>query len=286
VVQVIRSVAGVREAVAEARRAGGGIGLVPTMGALHEGHLSLIRRAAADCALVVVSVFVNPTQFNDAADLAAYPRDEDRDVALAAGAGAHVAFMPEVEEVYPAGFATTIRIEGPLTETFEGAVRGPEHFWGVATVVTKLFTMVGPDVAYFGQKDAQQCAVVRRLVTDLNLPVEVAVCPTVREPDGLALSSRNVHLHGPDREQAIALVEALDAAEAAVRSGITDPAELTDVITKVMAARDVTADYAAIVDADTMAPLERIDRRTVIAVAGRVGPVRLLDNIVIDAPPT
>jgi pantoate--beta-alanine ligase len=255
------------------------------MGALHDGHLSLIQRAAADSDLVVVSVFVNPTQFNDASDLAAYPRDEDRDVAMAAQAGAHVVFTPAVEEVYPPGFATTVRIEGPLTEQFEGAARGPDHFWGVATVVTKLFSMVGPDAAYFGQKDAQQCAVVRRLVTDLNLPVEIVVCPTVREADGLAMSSRNVHLRGADREQALALIEALEAAEAAIRSGMTSAADLTDVITKVMATRDVTADYVAIADADTMAPVKRIDRRIVIAVAGRVGPVRLIDNIVIDAPP-
>jgi pantoate--beta-alanine ligase len=281
----MRSVPEVRAAVAGVRRSGGRVGFVPTMGALHTGHLSLIQRAAADSDFVVVSVFVNPTQFNDAADLAAYPRDEERDVALAAKAGAHVVFTPAVEDVYPDGFATTVRIEGTLTETFEGAARGPEHFWGVATVVSKLFAMVGPDAAYFGQKDAQQCAVVKRLVTDLNLPVEIVVCPTVREDDGLAMSSRNVHLRGSDRERAVALVEALDAAEAAVRSGMTDAGELREIVTKLMAARDLTADYVAIADADTMAPLERVDRRTVIAVAGPVGPVRLIDNIVIDPPP-
>jgi pantoate--beta-alanine ligase len=282
VVQVTRTVAEVRERVHAARRAGRRIGLVPTMGFLHEGHLSLIRRAATDCDDVVVSVFVNPTQFNDAADLAAYPRDEENDVALAASAGATMVFAPPVEEVYPAGFATTVELRGPITETFEGAVRGPEHFWGVATVVTKLFGMVQPDVAYFGQKDAQQCVVVTRLVTDLDLPVELVICPTVREPDGLAMSSRNVRLRGDDRDRALALVDGLDAADAAVRAGETDVAAVESVATKAMLARGVGPDYVAVVDATTLAPLERIAERSLILVAAHVGPVRLIDNAVLD----
>jgi pantoate--beta-alanine ligase len=278
VVQVTRTVAEVRESVRAARRAGRRIGLVPTMGYLHEGHLSLIRRATKDCDDVVVSVFVNPTQFSDAADLLAYPRDEERDVELAASAGATMVFAPPVEEVYPAGFATTVELRGPITETFEGAVRGPEHFWGVATVVTKLFGMVQPDFAYFGQKDAQQCVVVTRLVTDLDLPVELVVCPTVREDDGLAMSSRNVRLRGDDRDQALALVDALDAADAAVRAGETDAAAVESMATKAMLARGVGADYVAVVDATTLAPLERIESRALLLVAAHVGPVRLIDN--------
>ena len=236
-VQVTRTVAEVRATVRAARCAGRRIGLVPTMGFLHEGHLSLIRRAANECDEVIVSVFVNPTQFNDAADLAAYPRDEERDVELAGSAGATMVFAPPVEEVYPTGFATSVQLHGAITETFEGEVRGPDHFWGVATVVTKLFGMVQPDVAYFGQKDAQQCVVVSRLVADLDLPVELAICPTVREADGLAMSSRNVRLRGDDRERALALVEGLDAADAAVRAGETNSVEVERVATKAMLAR-------------------------------------------------
>jgi pantoate--beta-alanine ligase len=252
------------------------------MGFLHEGHLSLIRRAAKDCDDVVVSVFVNPTQFNDAADLAAYPRNEDNDVAMAASAGATMVFAPPIEEVYPAGFATTVELRGPITETFEGAVRGPEHFWGVATVVTKLFGMVQPDIAYFGQKDAQQCVVVSRLVTDLDLPVELVICPTVRESDGLAMSSRNVRLRGDDRDRALALVDGLDAADAAVRAGETDAAAVESVATKAMLARGVGPDYVAVVDPQTLAPLERIAERALIVVAAHVGPVRLIDNAILD----
>ena len=281
-VQVTRTVAEIREEVQAARRGGRRIGLVPTMGFLHEGHLSLIRRAAAECDLVIVSVFVNPTQFNDAADLEAYPRDEERDVALAASAGATTVFAPPVEEVYPKGFATSVQLHGPITETFEGAVRGPEHFWGVATVVTKLFGMVQPDVAYFGQKDAQQCVVVTRLVADLDLAVELVICPTVRESDGLAMSSRNVRLRGDDRDRALALIDGLDAAGAAVRAGETDGAEIERVATKAMLARGVDADYVAVVDPTTLAPLARVDGRALLVVAAHVGPVRLIDNAILE----
>jgi pantoate--beta-alanine ligase len=279
---VVRTVAELRAVVRAARRAGQRIGFVPTMGFLHDGHLSLIRRAASDCDLVVLSIFVNPTQFNDAADLAAYPRDEARDVALAAEAGAAVAFIPGAEEVYPDGFATTVRIDGPLTETLEGAMRGPAHFWGVATVVTKLLTMVQPDVAFFGQKDAQQCMVVRRLVADLNLPVELVVCPTVREADGLAMSSRNVRLQGADRERALALVDALDAADAAIRNGESDSDEIVARASKAMLDRGVTAEYVAVVDPDTLAAVTTVDRLVLVAVAAHVGPVRLIDNVLAE----
>jgi pantoate--beta-alanine ligase len=254
------------------------------MGFLHDGHLSLIRLAAHECGLVVVSVFVNPTQFNDAGDLAAYPRDEERDVDLAAGAGADVAFIPAVDEVYPAGFATTVRIGGPLTETLEGAIRGPEHFWGVATVVAKLFGMVQPDVAFFGQKDAQQCVVVRRLVADLDLPVTIEVGPTVREPDGLAMSSRNVRLCGADRQRALALIEGLLAAETTIRAGEMDPGQVACAATAAMAARRVVPEYLAVVDPDTLQPVRHIGSRTLVAVAAPVGPVRLIDNLLVERP--
>ena len=220
--KTVRTIADVRAELRPARRAERLIGLVPTMGALHEGHLSLIGHARATCEVVVVSLFVNPAQFNAAGDLAAYPRDEDRDAALAAEAGADLLFAPALHEVYPPGFGTTVHVSR-LTETLEGEHRGVSHFDGVTTVVTKLLNMVGPDVAFFGQKDAQQALVVRALVRDLDLPVRIDVCPTVREADGLALSSRNVHLHGADRERALALHDALAAAEASLGAGERAP---------------------------------------------------------------
>jgi pantoate--beta-alanine ligase len=256
------------------------------MGSLHDGHVSLIRRAASECGFVVVSIFVNPTQFGDQCDLDSYPRDEAGDVALATAAGAHLTFAPAVDEVYPAGFATTVQLEGPITETFEGAVRGQAHFSGVATVVTKLFGMVQPDAAYFGQKDAQQCVVVRRLITDLNLPIELVVCPTVREPDGLAMSSRNTHLEGIHRTRAVALVEGLQAAADAVAAGDIEHDLIVKVVADALAARDVVAEYVAVVDPDTLLPLAHVDRTALVAVAAQVGPVRLIDNVLIEPDPS
>ena len=209
---VIGTVSELRAALLEPRRAGRTIGLVPTMGALHDGHLSLMRRARNECDVVVVSLFVNPAQFNDPTDLEKYPMDRERDEALAADIGVDHLFAPAVEEVYPRGFVTTVSVAG-ITEPFEGIHRGRAHFDGVATVVTKLFNMVGPNVAYFGQKDAQQALVIRRLVRDLDMPVRVEICPTVREPDGLALSSRNAHLSPSDRARATALHRALAAVQ-------------------------------------------------------------------------
>src|SRR5207302_5807002 len=202
--KTVRTVAELRATLAPRRRAERTIGLVPTMGALHEGHLSLMRHARRQCDVVVVSLFVNPAQFNDAADLIAYPRDPTRDAALAAEIGVDHLFAPSVEEVYPPGFATTVSVAG-ITDRLEGQHRGRAHFDGVTTIVTKLFIMVGPDVAYFGQKDAQQALVIRRLVRDLDIPVRIEVCPTIREPDGLALSSRNALLSPADRARATAL---------------------------------------------------------------------------------
>ncbi|MFL5862031.1 MAG: pantoate--beta-alanine ligase [Solirubrobacteraceae bacterium] len=275
-----RSVSHVRAELAETRRAGRSIGLVPTMGAFHEGHLSLMRRAREACDVVVVSLFVNPTQFNDAADLEAYPRDESRDARLAAAAGVDHLFAPELSEVYPPGFATSVVVRGP-TQGLEGVHRGHGHFDGVTTVVTKLLNMVGPDVAYFGQKDAQQAAVIRRLVRDLNLPVRIEVCPTVRDADGLALSSRNVLLSPAQRVQATALSRALGAVQAAVTAGERDPGAAAAAGRAELAAAGVEPEYLAIVSPDTIEPVARIEDEVLAAVAARVGSVRLIDNVPI-----
>lgn len=273
--RIVRDVASVRAAVAGAGR----VGLVPTMGAFHEGHLSLVRAARAACDLVVVWLFVNPTQFNEAADLAAYPRDEERDAALAAACGADILFAPTVEEVYPAGYATTVTVAG-IADVLEGAQR-PGHFAGVATVVAKMFNMVGPDVAFFGAKDAQQVAVVRRMVADLDLPVEIEVLPTVREPDGLAMSSRNVRLGPDDRRRATALHRGLSAARDAVAAGLRDPVAVAAVVERVLAGEGLTAEYIAVVDPGSFAPVTSVDRPALVALAVRVGPVRLIDNMVV-----
>ncbi len=275
-----RTVPELRRRLTDDRRAGGTIGLVPTMGAFHEGHLSLMRRAREACDVVVVSLFVNPAQFNEAADLDVYPRDEARDAALAADLGVDHLFAPEVSEVYPEGFATSVTVRG-LTDGLEGAHRGHGHFDGVTTVVSKLLNMVGPDVAYFGQKDAQQAAVVRRLVRDLNFPVRIEVCPTVRADDGLALSSRNVLLSGGERAQATALYRALRAVQAAVGAGERDPQAATAAGHAELASAGIDPEYLAIVAADTMEPVASIAGDILVAVAARVGPVRLIDNVPI-----
>jgi pantoate--beta-alanine ligase len=272
-------VAEIRRLVRAARAAGRTVALVPTMGAFHEGHLALIRAAKATGGLVVVWLFVNPAQFNEQADLAAYPRDEARDAELAEAEGVDVLFAPAVEEVYPAGFGTTVTVQG-VSDILEGAHR-PGHFLGVATVVTKMLNMVGPDVAVFGAKDAQQVAVVRRLVRDLDLPVRIEVVPTVREPDGLALSSRNVHLAGDERRRALALSRGLAAARAAVDDGERDPVRVQAAAEAAMRALDVEPEYVAVVDPDSFAPVARVDGHVLVAVATRVGTTRLIDNITV-----
>ncbi len=280
--RTVRTIADVRAALRPARRAEQVIGLVPTMGALHEGHLSLIRHARATSDVVVVSLFVNPAQFNAAGDLAAYPRDEERDAALAAEAGADLLFAPAHDEVYPPGFGTTVHVSR-LTETLEGEHRGVSHFDGVTTVVTKLLNMVGPDVAFFGQKDAQQALVVRTLVRDLDLPVRIEVCPTVREPDGLALSSRNVHLQGDARERALALRDALAAAEASLSAGERDAEVLRAAALAAMRGRGVEPDYLELVHPDDLSPVARVDGEVLVAVAASVGSTRLIDNTILNA---
>jgi len=283
--RTVRTVPDLRAALRDARRAERTIGLVPTMGALHEGHLSLVRAARAENDVVVVSLFVNPTQFDEAADLDAYPRDEARDAGAAAAEGADLLFAPSADEVYPPGFATTVRIAG-LTEHLEGEHRGVAHFEGVATVVCKLLNMAQPDVAYFGQKDAQQAAVIRQLVRDLDIPVRIAVQPIVREPDGLALSSRNVHLNGADRRRALALRRALDAAAETVAAGERDPHAIERAGRAAMARLGVEAEYVALVRPDDLRPVERVDGDVLVAVAARVGPTRLIDNTILTPEPT
>ena len=277
---VIRTVAELRAELLEPRRAGRRIGLVPTMGSFHDGHLSLMHRARQDCDVVVVSLFVNPTQFNDATDLAAYPRDPERDAGLAADIGVDYLFAPAVEDVYPPGFATTVSVAG-LTETLEGAHRGRAHFDGVATVVTKLFNMVGPDIAYFGQKDAQQALVIRRFVRDLDIPVAIEVCPTVREADGLAMSSRNVHLSPADRARAAALHRALSAAREAVIAGERDPSAAREHALAELTSDGIEPEYVELVSADGLAPIERIDGDVLAVLAAPLGGTRLIDNELI-----
>ena len=277
---VIHSVAELRAALREPRRSGWTIGLVPTMGAFHEGHLSLMRRARRDCDVVVVSLFVNPAQFNDPADLERYPRDRPRDEALAAEIGVDHLFAPAVNEVYPPGFATTVSVAG-ITETLEGAHRGRAHFDGVATVVTKLFNIVGPDVAYFGQKDAQQALVIRRLVRDLDMPVRVEVCPIVREADGLALSSRNAHLSPTDRARATALHRALSAVQDAVSAGERDPNLLQARALAVLDSEGIDPDYLKLVSPDTLVPVTQIEDDFLAVLAAHVGETRLIDNQLI-----
>jgi pantoate--beta-alanine ligase len=276
--RTVRTVAELRAALTGGH---GVVGLVPTMGALHEGHLSLIRRARAECDEVVVSLFVNPAQFNERADLDHYPRREDRDAQLARDAGADVLFAPSVEEVYPPGFATAVEVLG-LTDRLEGAARGAEHFRGVTTVVTKLLCMAMPDVAFFGQKDAQQVVVIRRLVEDLNLPVRIEVCPTVREPDGLAMSSRNALLSGEQRARALALPAALRAAHECAAAGERAAGALLDAAHEAMRTFAVEPEYLALVDPDTLEPCDTLARATLLAVAARIGDVRLIDNEILE----
>jgi pantoate--beta-alanine ligase len=281
-VRTVRTVRELREALAPERRAGRSIGLVPTMGYFHDGHLSLIRRARGQCDVVVVSLFVNPAQFAPGEDLETYPRDEARDAELAEAEGVDLLFAPPVEEVYPEGFDTRVTVGG-LTETMEGAAdqRGPEHFAGVTTVVTKLFNMAGPDVAYFGQKDAQQALVIQRLVRDLDIPVRIEVCPTVREPEGLALSSRNAYLSPSERERALGLSRALRAAEATVRSGRVDAEAVLAAARGELDAHGIDPDYLELRSTTDLSPVERVNGSTLLAVAARVGRARLIDNTIL-----
>jgi pantoate--beta-alanine ligase len=283
---VVRTVPELRAAIDALRAERGSVTLVPTMGAFHEGHLSLMRRAAEGGSGVVVSLFVNPTQFAPTEDLAAYPRDEDRDLALAAGAGADLVWAPAVGDVYPGGYAMEITIGGPA-EVLEGASR-PHHFAGVATVVAKLLTAVRPDRVVFGQKDAQQVAVIRRLMSDLHLDdIEMIVAPIVREDDGLAMSSRNAYLGPDDRAAAVVLSRALAAAAGLAEEGEADAARIEQAALAVMAAEPrCEPEYAAVVHPDTFARQDRLEAPALLCVAARVGPARLIDNQELPVPTT
>src|SRR5262249_40315116 len=279
-VKLIRPRDELRAALAPVRREGGTIGLVPTMGYLHEGHLSLLRAARAECDLVVMSLFVNPTQFGPGEDLDRYPRDEERDLRLAAEAGTDVVFAPSVAEVYREGFSPRGEVGGVLPEVLDGdrARRGPEHFRGVTTVVAKLFNTVQPDVAYFGQKDAQQLAVIRRMVADLDIPVRVEGLPTVREDDGLAMSSRNAYLDSGEPVRAAARSRAVRAA--AARAGEGSLQAGIDAAHAELAASGIEPEYLEARDPDDLAPVGELNGSPVLlAVAARVGGARLIDNV-------
>lgn len=275
--RVVDTVAELREARGEFPR----LGFVPTMGFLHEGHISLVKAAKARMGAVACSIFVNPTQFAPTEDLARYPRDLERDLGLLLDAGCDLVFTPDASEVYPPGFSTRIEVEG-VTAPLEGAVR-PGHFSGVATVVLKLFNMVQPDAAWFGQKDAQQCAVIRRMARDLDLPVEIVVAPTIREADGLAMSSRNIYLGSEDRAAAVVLIRALRAAEAAFEAGYRSGDLLREVMSGELAAEPLgQPDYVSIADPDTLEELRTVDERGAVAsLAVRFGKTRLIDNLLL-----
>ncbi len=256
------------------------LGLVPTMGALHEGHLSLVRKARAQCDAVAVSIFVNPTQFGPAEDLSKYPRQFDQDCRLLEKEGVEVLFAPAAEEIYPAGEITWVWVEG-LSEKLDGRSR-PGHFRGVTTIVAKLFHIVEPEAAFFGQKDAAQLAVIRRMVRDLDFPVEIVACPIVREADGLAMSSRNAYLNREERGRALVLQRSLQAAQQRFRAGERSAAKLIAEAKEVFAREpQVRLGYFEVVDPDTLDPVERISQRTLVAVAAYIGTTRLIDNFVL-----
>jgi pantoate--beta-alanine ligase len=280
-VKLVRAKRELRAALAAERAAGRTVGLVPTMGCLHEGHVSLLRAAGAECDVVVMSLFVNPAQFGPGEDLELYPRDEERDLELAAAAGVDLIYAPSAEEVYPEGFATHVAVEG-LTEVLCGdpARRGPEHFRGVTTVVAKLFNSVQPDVAWFGQKDAQQLAAIRRMARDLDFPVRIEALPIVREADGLAMSSRNAYLSPADRERAPALYRALCAVERAAATESLDAA--LEAGRRELAAAGIEPEYLEARDPDDLLPAVELGERPVlVAVAAQVGAARLIDNVLI-----
>ena len=280
--QITKTIAETRAALAPLRTGGRTVGLVPTMGALHEGHLSLVRAARAACDAVVVSIFVNPTQFGPNEDYAKYPRSFEADCALLEKEGVALVFAPEAEEMYSPGATTFVEVEG-LQHRLDGASR-PIHFRGVATVVAKLFHIVAPDQAFFGQKDAAQVAVLRRMVRDLNFDLELVVCPIVREPDGLAMSSRNRYLSAEDRRRALILSGALRRVEERVAAGVVDAGPLMEAGRAVLAEEPgVRLDYFRIVDPETLEDVGDVRGGALVAVAAWVGPARLIDNLLIPA---
>ncbi len=278
--EIYRELAGLRAALAAARASGREVALVPTMGALHAGHIALVEAARRPGTTLVASIFVNPRQFGAGEDLSRYPRKETSDIAMLGEAGCDLLWLPPVEQMYPDGFATNVSVSG-VSEGLDGAAR-PGHFDGVATVVAKLFNQVRPTRAYFGEKDFQQLAVVRRMVADLDFDVEITGVPTQREDDGLALSSRNVYLSPEERQRAVALPRALGIAARAIRGG-SDPAKALDDATAALAAAGFEVDYVALVDAETLSPEPAAGRRRQLLAAARLGNTRLIDNLAVDA---
>jgi pantoate--beta-alanine ligase len=259
---------------------GGRVGLVPTMGYLHEGHLSLVRRAWEECDHVAVSIFVNPTQFGPREDLSKYPRDLDRDLRLLEPLGVDLVWMPTAETMYPPGYQTWVEVEG-ITRLLEGSMR-PGHFRGVTTVVAKLFNAVQPHKAYFGQKDAQQAAVIRQMTRDLNFPLEIVVCPIVREPDGLAMSSRNVYLDPEQRKAATVLSRSLRAAQQAYENGERDAEKLRGKMKEVLAGEPLAdVQYVSCADYDTLEELETVTGKALLSMAVFIGKTRLIDNLIL-----
>jgi pantoate--beta-alanine ligase len=281
--EITRTISWMKETVRQARAENHVVGLVPTMGALHDGHLSLIRRAKADCSQVYASIFLNPAQFGPNEDLSKYPRTFEKDVERLTAAGVDVLFAPGAKDIYPAGFRTYVNVEG-LSEKLEGKSR-PGHFRGVATVVLKLFEIVQPHFAFFGRKDAQQVRILQQMTNDLNLNVEIAVCPIVREPDGLALSSRNTYLNVEERQAATVLHRALGEAQRAVSTGTRDALQLQTIIREILSKQPLArVDYVEIVDAETFEPLARIGARPAyVLLAVYIGRTRLIDNLLIEA---
>jgi pantoate--beta-alanine ligase len=280
---IVNSVADLRQIAADVRRRGKKIGLVPTMGALHEGHLSLVRASQTECDFTVVTIFVNPTQFGPSEDYKKYPRTLEADREALAALGVSLVFAPTKEEVYRSQHATWVEVES-VAKPLEGEFR-PGHFRGVATIVLKLFNMAGADVAYFGQKDYQQALVIRRMVEDLNVPIRIRVCPTVREPDGLAMSSRNTYLSTDDRRRALVLWKSLCLANELVAGDQRDAATIAERMREmILSAGSAKIDYVALVDPDTMEPVGQIGSKTLAAVAVRFGDTRLIDNCLLEPP--
>ncbi len=271
----------VRRAVAAARREGRVVGLVPTLGALHAGHFSLIERARAECGLVVVSIFVNPTQFGPDEDFERYPRPFEKDVAGCEAHGVDAVFAPEAAEMYPEGFCTEVQVKG-LGSVLEGEFR-PAHFAGVCTVVLKLLQIVQPEVAYFGEKDYQQLVILEQMVRDLNVPVRIVGCATVREQDGMALSSRNAYLSAEERARGLAIAHGLRAAEAAWKSGERRAEALCALVRQELQGAELEIDYVAAAEPETLKPVEGACGKCVLLVAARVGRTRLLDNVILSS---
>jgi len=279
--ETIRTIAWMKEKAREARLEQRDIGLVPTMGALHAGHLALVERARRQCSPVYASIFLNPTQFGTNEDLSEYPRPLEADMEKLTAANVDALFLPQAADVYPPGFSTYVQVDG-LSNRLEGKTRSG-HFRGVATVVLKLFEIVQPHYAYFGRKDAQQVRIVQQMVRDLNLDTEIVVCPIVREPDGLAMSSRNAYLSGEERKAATVLSRALRAAETELAAGVRDSLELQRAMHKVLAAEpSARVDYVEIVNAETFEPVVRVSRRSYAVLAVHVGKARLIDNLLIE----